>query len=210
MSVTVESTRDIPVPARHLCGLVWSGQLLWFSEAEQGRILAVDPGSGVVARQFACPQVRTDLTVHDGRLVQVVGGDRALRTVDPRTGAVLAETPNPRPGHTLCGLEAGPHGIWFGYEDLRVIDRRAEDGRLLDTIAVTGAVAGITATDRHLVYADHAAGALTVVDPATRREVATYRVDGNPTGVAWDGTRFWYCDYPTSRLRAVTLPTLPA
>ncbi|WBB75809.1 hypothetical protein O7602_09995 [Micromonospora sp. WMMD1128] len=210
MSVSVESTRDIAVPARHLCGLVWSGELLWFSEAEQGRILAVDSATGAVARQFACPEVRTDLTVHDGRLVQVVGADRALRAVDPETGAVVAETPGPRPGHTLCGLEASRHGTWFGYEDLRVIDRRADDGRLLDSIPVTGAVAGITTTDRHLVYADHAAGTLTVVDPERRREIATYRAPGHPTGVAWDGSRIWFCDYTTSHLRAVTLPALDA
>ncbi|SBT43046.1 NHL repeat-containing protein [Micromonospora auratinigra] len=210
MSVAVEPTRDIPVPARHLCGLAWSGQLLWFSEAEQGRILAVDPHSGTVVREIACPDVRTDLTTRDGQLLQVVGGERAVRSLDPETGTVVAETPGPRPGHTLCGLEASRHGLWFGYEDLRLIDRRAEDGRLLDSIPVTGAVAGITVTDHHLVYADHPAGTLTVVDPDTHREVARYAVTGNPTGLTWDGSRVWYCDYTTSRLRAVSLPALRA
>lgn len=210
MTLKVESTRDIPVPAGHLCGLAWSGQLLWFSEAEQGRIMAVDPHSGVVVRQLDCPGVRTDLTTRDGHLLQVVGGERALRAVDPDSGAVVAETPGPRPGHTLCGLEVSRHGIWFGYEDLRLIDRRDEEGRLLDSIPVSGAVAGITVTDRHLVYADYTAGTLTVVDPGRHREVASYAVPGNPTGLTWDGSRVWYCDYTTSQLRAVILPALRA
>ncbi|WP_320066142.1 hypothetical protein [Micromonospora sp. RTGN7] len=208
MSLRAESVRDIPVPARRLCGLAWSGQFLWFSEADQGRIMAVDPIAGTVERRIDCPDVRTDLATRDGHLLQVVGGERALRAIDPDSGAIVAETPAPRPGHKLCGLEVSRHGTWFGYEDLGLIDLRDGDGRLLKTIAVTGAVAGLTVSDRHLVYADHPAGSVTVVDLASGLEVVSYAVTGNPTGLTWDGSRIWYCDYTTSHLRAVTLPEL--
>ncbi|GAA2704340.1 YncE family protein [Micromonospora olivasterospora] len=208
MTLRADQVRDIPLRARRLCGLAWSGQFLWFSEADQNRIMAVDPFSGTVARRLDCPDVRTDLATRDGALLQVVGVERAVRTIDPDTGEVLGELPNPRPGHKLCGLEVSRHGRWLGYEDLRLIDLRDDDGLLLDSVPVSGAVAGVTVTDKHLVYADYPAGALTVVDLARRREIASYRVAGNPTGLTWDGGRVWYCDYTGCRLRAVTLPEL--
>ena len=31
-------------------------------------------------------------------------------------------------------------------------------------------------------------------------------VEGNPTGLGWDGSRFWYCDYTNIRLRAIKFP----
>lgn len=208
MSLAVDPVRDIPVSARRLCGLAWSGQFLWFSAADQGRIMAVDPFSGTVERQLDCPDVRTDLATRDGVLLQVVGERRAMCSIDPDTGEILGELPNPRPGRKLCGLEVSRHGQWLGYDDLRLIDLRDAEGLLLDSIPITGAVSGIAVTDKHLVYAEHAAGTLTVVDLARRREIASYRVAGSPTGLTWDGGRVWYCDYTGSRLRAVTLPEL--
>ncbi|MBW4722019.1 PQQ-like beta-propeller repeat protein [Saccharothrix obliqua] len=207
MPMSVGTVRDIPVRALKLCGLTWSGEFLWFSEAVSNQIMALDPVSGAVERRVACPGVRTDLTTVAGNLVQVVGAERALRLIDPDTGATVVELPNPRPGNVLCGLEATHEGIWFGYEDLRVLDlRRPDTGELVDSIPVGRPVAGLTASDRFVAYADHRAGTINLVDLGLRREVASYDVAGNPTGIAWDGSRIWYCDHTTLQLRAIAVP----
>ncbi|MCP2167735.1 NHL repeat-containing protein [Goodfellowiella coeruleoviolacea] len=207
MPMSVGTVRDIPVRALKLCGLTWSGEFLWFSEAVSNQIMALDPVSGNVVRRIACPGVRTDLTTLSGNLVQVVGDQRALRLIDPDTGAAVAEVPNPRPGNLLCGLEATREGVWFGYEDLRVLDLRSVDGgELIDSIPVSRPVAGVTVSDRYVVYADYRAGTINLVDVALRREVASYDVAGNPTGVTWDGSRIWYCDHTTFQLRAIAVP----
>ncbi|WP_199444300.1 hypothetical protein [Umezawaea beigongshangensis] len=207
MPMSLGTVRDIPVRALKLCGLTWSGEFLWFSEAVSSRIMALDPVTGSVERRIACPGVRTDLTTLSGNLVQVVGDNRDLRVIDPDSGETVVEMANPRPGHVLCGLEATRDGIWLGYEDLRVLDlRSAENGELLDSIPVTRPIAGLTVSDRFLVYSDHRAGTINLVDVALRRQVASYDVAGNPTGITWDGRRIWYCDYTTLQLRAIEVP----
>lgn len=207
MPMSLGTVRDIPVRALKLCGLTWSGEFLWFSEAVSNQIMALDPVTGSVERRIPCPGVRTDLTTLAGNLVQVVGDARDLRVIDPVSGDTVLEMPNPRPGHVLCGLEATRDGIWLGYEDLRVLDlRSAQNGELLDTIPIPRAVAGLTVSDRFLVYAEHQAGTINLIDVALRRQVASYDVAGNPTGITWDGRRIWYCDYTTLQLRAIEVP----
>ena len=201
------TVRDIPVRAFKLCGLTWSGEFLWFSESVMNQIMALDPYTGQVERRIPCPEVKTGLTTLGGYLLQVVGQERSLRLIDPNTGAVVSETQNPRPGHMLCGLEAAREGLWVGYEDLRVLDLRdVEDLRLVDSIVVGGRIAGVTVSDRYLAYADHHAATITLVDPARRVEAASISVNGNPTGITWDGSRIWYCDYTTLQLRAIEVP----
>lgn len=211
MPISVGTVRDLPVRGGlKLCGLTWFGELLWYSEAVSNSIAAVDPVNGKVARRLSCPGVRTDLTTLAGNLVQVVGRERALRVLDPASGDLVIEMPNPRPGHVLCGLEATRDGIWFGYEDLRVLDLRTVDGELVDTIPVTRPIAGLTVSDRYLAYAEYPAGTINLVDIEERREVACYDVAGNPTGLTWDGSRIWYCDYTTLQLRAIEVPGISA
>lgn len=207
MPMSLGTVRDIPVRALKLCGLTWSGEFLWFSEAVSNQIMALDPVTGSVERRIPCPGVRTDLTTLAGNLVQVVGDARDLRVIDPASGDTVLEMPNPRPGHVLCGLEATKDGIWLGYEDLRVLDlRSAQNGELIDTIPIPRPVAGLTVSDRFLVYAEHQAGTINLIDVALRRQVASYDVAGNPTGITWDGSRIWYCDYTTLQLRAIEVP----
>ncbi|MDX8034132.1 hypothetical protein SK803_28270 [Lentzea sp. BCCO 10_0856] len=207
MPFAAGTVRDIPVRALKLCGLTWSGEFLLFSEAVSNQIMALDPYSGEIEHRIPCPEVRTDLTTIAGRLVQVVGDRRALRMIDPETAEAVGEVPNPRPGNVLCGLEATRHGVWLGYEDLRQIDLRDPDGfGLLDTFPVSGRVAGVTVSDSYLVYADHQASTINLVDIGERREVAAFSVAGNPTGITWDGSRIWYCDYTTLQLRAIEVP----
>lgn len=208
MPFAVGTVRDIPVRgALKLCGLTWSAEYLWFSEAVSSKIASLDPISGKVVRRLDCPGVRTDLTTIGGRLLQVAGDDRVLRLVDPEAGELLGEFANPRPGNVLCGLEATRHGLWLGYEDLRQVDLRdPEDFGLIDTFRVRQPIAGLTVSDSYLVYADHKAATINLYDVVARREVAAYSVAGNPTGITWDGRRIWYCDFATLQLRAIEVP----
>lgn len=210
MPYAAGTVRDIPVRALKLCGLTWTGQYLWFSEAVSNQIMALDPFTGQVERKISCPGVRTDLTTVGENLLQVVqlenehGVARALRLLDPETGEILSEMPNPRPGNVLCGLEATRHGLWMGYEDLRVVDLRSiDDLRLIDSIPVAHRAAGVTVSDSYLAYADYAAALINLFDIERGREVASISVAGNPTGITWDGSRIWYCDYTTLQLRAI-------
>jgi hypothetical protein len=146
-----------------------------------------------------------------GNLVQVVGPGTDLRLMDAESGAVVGELANPRPGHTLCGLEATRGGVWMGYEDLRVLDlRNGEDLSLIETVPVTHKVSGLTVSDRFVLYADYACAYINVVDRVQRREVASIWVDGNPTGITWDGSQIWYCDNKTLQLRAIEVPGIIA
>ncbi|GAB3974154.1 hypothetical protein GCM10029978_055060 [Actinoallomurus acanthiterrae] len=207
MPYAAGSVRDIPVHAMKLCGLTWTGQYLWFSDAVRNRIAALDPATGQVIRSHPCPGVRTDLTTIGGHLVQVAGADRVLRFIDPESGEILRELPNPRPGNTLCGLEATRHGLWLGYEDLRTIDLRdLDDLRLVTSVPVRHRIAGVTVSDVYLAYADYRGATINILELASGREVASISVNGNPTGIAWDGSFIWYCDYTTFQLRAIEVP----
>jgi len=37
-------------------------------------------------------------------------------------------------------------------------------------------------------------------------ELARYRLDGNPTGLTWDGDHVWYNDYTWKKIRKVKPP----
>ncbi|KAA8883788.1 hypothetical protein F3087_37640 [Nocardia colli] len=211
MPISVGTVRDIPVRALKLCGLTWSGDLLWFSEGVLNQIIAIDPATGAVEHRIPCAAVRSDLTTLAGHLIQVVGDDRVLRVIDPLTADTVAELPNPRPGQGLYGLEAAQHGMWFGYEDRKAIDLRTTDGlQLIDTIPVSARPAGVTVSDNYLAYADYHGAMINLVSLETRREVASYHVAGNPTGLTWDGSRIWYCDHTTLQLRAIMVPGISA
>ncbi|MBV9445844.1 MAG: hypothetical protein JO345_08110 [Streptosporangiaceae bacterium] len=201
------TVRDIPVRALKLCGLTWTGEYLWYSEAVQNHIAALDPVSGEIMQRIPCPGVRTDLTSIGGNLVQIAGENRVLRVIAPDSGDVIRELPNPRPGNVLCGLEATRHGVWLGYEDLRVVDLRGADGlRLIDSFPVRHPIAGLTVSDDYLAYSDYRAGTINLVDLSDHHEVVSISVHGNPTGITWDGSLIWYCDYATFQVRAIEVP----
>jgi DNA-binding beta-propeller fold protein YncE len=194
------------VPGRHLCGLTSLGGLLWYSDHGLDEIIAVDPETGAVVSRFPCPGVRTGLTAADGGrcLMQVVGGDKRLRAIDPRSGETLAEYPNPRRGGELCGIQDTPAGLWTGYSDPSVIDlRRLSDPEPLMSFPVHENVADLTVVDHLVVFANHLNARINVLDPTVGSIVRTIPVGGNPTGLTWDGQRLWYCDYGTSHLRAL-------
>lgn len=200
----------VRVPGRHLCGLTWLDGLLWYSDHGLDEIIAVDPATGAVVNRFPCPGVRTGLTAVDGeRLIQVVDGDKRLRELDPHTGQVIAEYPNPRPGGELCGIQSTPDGLWTGYSDPPVIElRRLPDPEPILSVPVNEDVADLTVAGDLVVFANHPDARLNFLDPRARLIVEVVHVMGKPTGLTWDGERLWYCDYAASHLRAVEVASL--
>jgi hypothetical protein len=204
--LTAREAAAVPVDGSHLCGLAWLGGLLWYSDAGLEELIAVDPDTGAVASRLPCPGVRTGLTAAAGgtRLVQVVGPDKRLRAIEPQAGEVLEEYPNPRPGGELCGLHDTSDGLWTGYQRPPVLDlRRHVDHEPIVSIPVEEDVADVTVAGERVVFANHRDGRLNVVHPGLARIVTVIPVAGHPTGLTWDDTRLWYCDYGAGRLRAV-------
>jgi hypothetical protein len=196
--------RDIAVPGKRLCGLTWIDGLLWFSDAGLEQILAVDPESGRVIRTIACPEVRTDLTHVNGRLVQIAGPAKDLRIIDVRSARVEAVRANPRPEAELCGIEADGDVVWMGFRDPPLIEsRRWSDLSLITSTPVETPVAGLTVAAGRVAFACYPLATITLFQTSNRRVVSHFSVAGNPTGLTWDGQRFWYCDYTNVRLRAV-------
>jgi hypothetical protein len=201
------SVHDVSVEAEMLAGLTWSGELLWFADAGRERVVAVDPQVGRSEAVIACPDLRRGLATLGGNLVYAAGPDYRLRIIDPASGDLVAETRNPRAGEEIVGLEGGRQGLWVGYRNSLDL-RNTKDFSLVNCLAVRGRVSGVTVTDRYVVYSDRPAEYIVVVDPATEQEILPINVHGTPTGLAWDGSRIWYCDNAHNRLRAIDVPGL--
>jgi len=91
--------------------------------------------------------------------------------------------------------------------------RNVKSFELIDSIYVAEPVAGVTVTDQHIAYSSYKAANIHLLDPGTKKVVATIRVEGNPTGITWDGQFLWYCDHTNVALRAIEvsqfLPSRP-
>jgi hypothetical protein len=201
------TVRDLPVEARHMCGLTWTGELLWFSDMELDQIIAVDPFTGAVQAKIACPGVRSGLTRLNGMLIQVVDQAERLKIINPEDGKVVDTLPNPRPGAELADIEATPAGLWMGYPDLGLLDLRGSgDLQPIGSIPAGPGISGVTATDRYVAFGQRQDSLITVLDPDQRKHVASVGVNGHPAGITWDGRMFWYCDVGSGQLRAIEVP----
>ncbi|MFI9005784.1 YncE family protein [Actinosynnema sp. NPDC053489] len=203
---TIPVVRSLPSPGDYLCGLTWFDRLLWQSDQDAGRIWAVEPGFGEVVRELECDRVRADLTHHDGLLCQVGGRPKRLVLVDPATGGVVGTKAVTPSNGRLCGVEATAEGVWMCLRAPAVLQLRDfETMTVLREIPVEGSPSGLTAVNRTAVYAEFDTGLVRAVDTRTGRITGTARVEGAPTGMAWDGYSLWYCDFRARRLKAIRL-----
>lgn len=198
---------DYEVPGEHLCGLTCLNGFVWFSDARLEQILALDPNTGKIIRRLSCPGVRTGLTNVDGRLWQVAGASRALCVINPINGRCEGQMPNPREQGELCGIETCGDSIWLGYRDPHLLDLRDRTSfALLQSIALEFPVAGVTAAPPYVAYAVFEKSKIYVLYPQTERPASILDVPGQPTGLGFDGSLFWYCDYRGHRVRALESP----
>lgn len=203
---TIPVVRSLPSPGAYMCGLTWSGGLLWHSDQDAGRIWAVDPRYGDVERELECSRVRADLTYHDGLLCQVGGRPKRIVLVDPESGEVVGTKPVEPSSGRLCGIEMTAAGMWMCLREPAVLQLRDfETMTVQREMPIVGTPSGLTCVNRTVVYAEFETGLVRAVDTTTGLIAGTARVEGRPTGMAWDGYSLWYCDFAARRFKAIRL-----
>jgi streptogramin lyase len=201
--------RSLPAPADYMCGLTWDGHLLWHSDQGAQEIYGIDPATGEVVRKFPCVELRADLAFADGDLWQVGGRPKRLLRIDPHTGELRAERPVRPSSGRLCGVEAGPEGLWMCLRGPAVVQLRDLDTMSVQhEVPVLGQPSGLTYVRGVVLYSDFEDGLVRAVDPATGAQLAEAEVEGHPVGMTFDGTDVWYCDFAARRLKALALRDL--
>jgi outer membrane protein assembly factor BamB len=193
----------VPAPGERLCGVAWDGRHLWHSDAGTERIYCLDPGSGRVLRELACP-VRTCLAWDGRRLWQVAGRPKRLRCLDPEDGSTVRELP--LESERACGVEIDGRRFWSTNDEGWLELRSLADGALLRTHRADPRIAGVTVARGLVWYAVDERSLLVAVDRDTGEERQRHRVEGTPTGLTFDGDRLWYADLAGRRLVAVDPP----
>lgn len=205
----VPCARSIPAASAYLCGLTYDGRRLWQSDQDEGRIYALDPARGERLRTLSCPKVRADLTYHDGRLWQVGGRPKRLILLDPETGEVVAERAVDPPSGRLCGVEAGPEGLWMCLRGPSVVQLRDfADLSVQREFPVPAEPSGLTRAPGLVIYSEFETGIVRAFDTRTEEMVGEVAVEGHPTGLTWDGYQVWYCDFEARRIRSIRLADL--
>jgi streptogramin lyase len=208
---TAEIVREYgPFPgAAQVHGITHDGRQVW--AATGTRLLAIDPGSGAVARTL---EVACDAgTAFDGTHLWQVAEARIDR-IDPATGEVVASIPAPGHGRD-SGLAWAEGSLWVGqYRDRRIHRIDPGTGAILRTIESDRFVTGVTWADGELWHGtwEGEAGELRRVDPGSGAVLE--RVDMPPgavvSGLEHDGAGLFYCGGgPSGTVRAVKRPRPP-
>lgn len=191
-------------PGPSPCGLAWDGELLWHSDQDSESIYGIDPARGNVLSTIRCPEARTGLAFDGRYLWQVVGSPKRLRCLDRRSGAIIREVPIVPATDRACGLDVRDAWFWIGIEgvDARLERHRLSDGEVEETRAAEPRISGVTLAGNELWYAEYAQQLLIRTTSDETRHTH-YGVTGHPTGLTWDGRRFWYADHTNRRICAV-------
>lgn len=198
MLTPLPSIASFPAPGPHPCGMAWDGVHLWISDGDHQRIYRLDPASGRTVDSIPCPGVKTGLMYDGARLWQVVRDPVRMVCLDPTDGAIQAEVPLPATGGSACGIDlaADRRSFWLGVEGPGALElRRMGDGTALRAMPVDPGIAGVAVAGELVWYTEHRQGLLVAADPCGGAAPARYRVHGRPTGLTWDGVRFWYADH---------------
>lgn len=201
---------SIPGPGSYMCGLTWDGALLWHSDQDAGKLFGLDPSTGAVVRTVACAQARADVAYHSGMLWQIGGRPKRLLLIDPLIGREIGQRPVRPPSGRVCGVEAGPEGMWMCLRGPSVVQLRDYDTMTVQReFPVDGHPSGLTYVDGVIVFSEFEAGTIRTVDAGTGEMLGVATVEGHPTGMTWDGQFVWYCDFEARRLKALRPTDLP-
>lgn len=193
--------RTFPAPGTHLCGMASDGARLWHSDADTERIYQIDTATGRVVAEIPCPGVRTDLAFDGRHLWQIAGQPKRIVVMDPADGRSVTEISLGPDGENACGLHVEGDRYWIGWKgEASIEERNLVSHEVLATHGATPRIAGLTKRLDALWFTDFEEGLLVGMDLPSGVEIARFQLDGNPTGLCWDGEGFWYSDYLGRRL----------
>lgn len=199
--------RSFPAPGTHLCGMAWDGEYLWHSDGDTNRLYCIDPTTGTIVAEIACPDVRTDLAYDGANLWQIAGHPKRIRIMDPTRSQVRDEIGLGPDAENACGLCVEADRYWIGWKATARIQERSRQGH--DVKAEYRAlprIAGLARAGTLLWYTEYEQRLFVGIDLTTGHEEYRFFLPGSPTGLCWDGSRFWYSDYANRRLCAVRIP----
>jgi DNA-binding SARP family transcriptional activator/ABC-type transport system substrate-binding protein len=153
-------------------GSVWVGHGQFNPGAWVERL---DPATGHVQHRFSILGGDADALAFGGDALWV--GSRAageVRKIDPRTNTIAFTKPL-RPETRLCCVAAGGGFAWAALNPEGDVWKLAPDGRLVETIALPGAVKNLTYANGAVWAAAGERGAAVRIDPTTN-ETQTFRI----------------------------------
>ncbi len=200
---------SIPSPSSHLCGLAWVNGILWYSDGKESTIYQLDPKDGEVLTVLQIPKVNTGLSFDNGYLWQITGEGylnhpKSVTKIDPESGKPIEEIPLGEDSKYIAGVDVHDDNIWVGLEEKgRLQLRQLYTNKILRDFNVEPRIAGIVAAGLKFYYCEFNQQLLVEINPNTGEEVTRYTVEGNPTGLTWDGENIGYNDYTGKKIRKV-------
>lgn len=193
--------------ADHIHGVTHDGRRVW--AATGARLLAIDPGSGAVARTLerACDAG----SAFDGTHLYQIAEAR-IDKIDPASGAVVGSIPAPGHGRD-SGLAWAEGSLWVGqYRDRRIHRIDPATGAILRTIESNRFVTGVTWVDGELWHGtwDGDESDIRRVDPDSGAVLERLEMPPGTgvSGLESDGAGLFYCGGgPSGKVRAVRRPT---
>jgi glutamine cyclotransferase len=196
----------IPSPSDHLCGLAWEKGHLWYSDGKEDKIYKLETKTGNPIAVFQIPRVNTSLSWNDGFLWQVTGkgyltDPKNVTKIDPTDGKVVETIPLGLDSKYIAGIDVRGGTVWVSLEEKgRLQLRQLYTNNILRDYEVEPRIAGIVLANSSFFYCEFNKQLLVEIDPEAGKECARYRVDGNPTGLTWDGEYIWYNDYTGKKI----------
>ncbi|NMB74114.1 MAG: transglutaminase [Myxococcales bacterium] len=199
--------RTLAAPSKNATGMAYDGKLLWLADHRLDRLIAIDPGSGVVQKTLPTPGYRPAGLAFDGEGLWCVDvHDQAAYRLRPSDGRVLRTVPvyaNTPWGISPRALAFDGKALWVS-DDARSVLQRAdpEDGTVLREIPFPAkSVDGLAFDGRYLWVADRLTDKLYALEPEAGEVVVTLAAPGpHPSGLAWDGKNLLLVDYQTDTI----------
>lgn len=200
---------SIPSPSSHLCGLAWGNGSLWYIDGKEFRIYRLEPQTGKIRSILQIPQVNTSLSFDNGYLWQVTGEGylthpKNVTKIDPNLGEAVAVIGLGEDSKYIAGIDVQGDTVWVSLEQRgRLQQRQLYTNRVLRDYGVEPRIAGIVSAGASFFYCEYNQRLLVEIDPETGVERVRYGVEGNPTGLTWDGEYVWYNDYTGKKIRKI-------
>lgn len=202
----LEAVDMFPAPGKHLCGMAFDGEMLWHSDGETHLLYQIDPKTHQIIRTISCPDVSTGLAFDGKHLWQVVGKHKHLICIDIPTGNIIRKLELLPDNNDICGIDIKGRILWLGREHIGLLEMRdITDGTLIQRFPAPDRIAGVTIVENHVWYTEAIRAELICVDARDGSSQGRYEIDGMPTGLTWDGKWFWYCDYASKTIKAVSI-----